>query len=430
MRKSVLTIFATLFMLMSHAQNGTYVGGDISMLPEYEGSSTKYLDAKGNVIPDLIPWLMTDCGWNTFRVRLFVNPDKTQKGTGVVQDIDYVKALGRRIKAAGANLILDFHYSDTWADPSNQKLPAAWSACVTAQQKADKIYAYTKECLEAMKAEGAAPDLVQVGNETTYGMAGIKVHPYDYNSDDWDGMLAALKSGCRAVRECLPQAKIIIHTERSGNATQTCYYYNKIKDVDYDVIGLSYYPFFHGTLPSLKATLSRLAADFPGKKVHIVETAYPIQWWPDEAKYDTRSMWPVEEGKCDGQFAYLKDLIATLADYPQVDGLNWWFPEEAGNGDAANWTTMEGIVISSWLNRGMWWPSVSNGGHWPLATSEGGVLWEMKNFLNPQTSGIGNIIATECETAIYNLNGQYVGTEMKTLPKGIYIRNNKKHIIQ
>lgn len=430
MKKIILTAFATLFLLMSHAQNGVYAGGDISMLPEYEGSSTKYLDAQGNVIPDLIPWLISDCGWNTFRVRLFVNPDKTKKGTGVVQDIDYVKALGRRIKAAGANLILDFHYSDTWADPSNQKLPAAWSACVTAQQKADKIYAYTKECLEAMKAEGATPDLVQVGNETTYGMAGIKVHPYDYSGDDWDGMLATLKAGCRAVRECTPQAKIIIHTERSGNVTQTCYYYNKIKDVDYDVIGLSYYPFFHGSLTLLKATLSRLATDFPGKKVHIVETAYPIQWWPDDAKYDTRSMWPVEEGKCDGQFAFMKDLIATLAAYPQVDGLNWWFPEEAGNGDAANWTTMEGVVISSWLNRGMWWPTVSNGGHWPLTTSEGGILWEMKKFLNPQTTGIGILKTTEGSTAVYNLKGQYVGTDMDALPKGIYIRNNKKLTIQ
>lgn len=430
MKRIILTAFATLFLLMSHAQNGVYAGGDISMLPEYEGSSTKYLDAQGNVIPDLIPWLISDCGWNTFRVRLFVNPDKTKKGTGVVQDIDYVKALGRRIKAAGANLILDFHYSDTWADPSNQKLPAAWSACVTAQQKADKIYAYTKECLEAMKAEGATPDLVQVGNETTYGMAGIKVHPYDYSGDDWDGMLAALKAGCRAVRECTPQAKIIIHTERSENVTQTCYYYNKIKDVDYDVIGLSYYPFFHGSLTLLKATLSRLATDFPGKKVHIVETAYPIQWWPDDAKYDTRSMWPVEEGKCDGQFAFMKDLIATLAAYPQVDGLNWWFPEEAGNGDAANWTTMEGVVISSWLNRGMWWPTVSNGGHWPLTTSEGGILWEMKKFLNPQTTGIGILKTTEGSTAVYNLKGQYVGTDTDALPKGIYIRNNKKLTIQ
>lgn len=430
MKKILLTAIATFLVLSIHAQNGAYVGGDISLLPEYEASNTKYLDAKGNVIPDLIPWLISDCGWNTFRVRLFVNPDKTQKGTGVVQDLEYVKSVGKRIKDAGAKFMLDFHYSDTWADPSNQKLPVAWSACTTAQQKADKVYAYTTECLNALNAAGATPDLVQVGNETTYGIVGIKVHPYDYSGDDWEGMLAVLKAGCRAVRECTPQAKIIIHTERSGNVTQTCYYYSKIKDVDYDVIGLSYYPFFHGPLKLLEATLTRLAADFSDKKVHIVETAYPIQWWPDEAKYDTRAYWAVEEGKCDGQYAFVKDLIQTLSKYPQVDGLSWWFPEEAGNGDSANWNTMEGVVISGWLNRGMWWPAISNGGHWPLTTSEGGVLWKMKDFLNPQTSGIEPVVAAPHDSPIYNLGGQYLGTDMKRLPKGIYIRNNKKLTIQ
>lgn len=429
MKRIILTAFATLFLLMSHAQNGVYAGGDISVLPEYEASNTKYLDAKGNVIPDLIPWLISDCGWNTFRVRLFVNPSK-EKASGVMQDLEYVKALGKRIKTAGAKFILDFHYSDTWADPSNQKLPSQWSECTTIQQKADKVYTYTKACLEELNDYGATPDLVQVGNEITYGMIDIKVFPYDSDKSDWNGMLTVLKAGCKAVRESSPQAKIIIHTERSGNAVQTSYYYNKIKELDYDVIGLSYYPFFHGSLALLKATLTRLSADFPDKKVHIVETAYPIQWWPDDAKYDTRSLWPVEEGKCEGQYSFLKDLIKTLADYPQVDGLNWWCPEEAGNGDNANWNTLDGVVMKNWLNRGMWWPTVSNGGHWPLTTSEGGILWEMKKFLNPQTTGIGILKTTEGSTAVYNLKGQYVGTDTDALPKGIYIRNNKKLTIQ
>ena len=425
----------TLLATAAKAQHGTFVGGDISMLPAYEASATTYLDGKGDKIADLIPWLISDCGWNSFRVRLFVNPTERGTGkTGVVQDIDYVKALGKRIKAAGGKFMLDFHYSDSWADPTNQVTPASWADCTTPQQKADRLYSYTKESLQTLIAAGATPDFVQVGNEITYGMVGIKVWPYDSKESDWDGFLTVLKAGCKAVREVCPDARIVIHTERSGESARTYYYYNKLKEaaVDYDIVGLSYYPFYHGDLTALKATLLLLKRNFPEKEVQIVETAYPIQWWPDGKTVDTRSTWPVEEGKCDGQYAFTKDLIATLADCDNVKGLYWWFPEEAGNGDGANWDTKEGIVISQWLNRGLWWPKVSGAGHWPLQTSEGGVLWLMKSFLNPEAAGMTTPETAGDNTAgnnrIYNINGQYCGKDMTKLPKGIYIQNERKII--
>ena len=122
--------------MSAKAQNGHYVGGDISMLPQYEKSETKYLDTEGNVIPDLITWLKTECGWNTFRVRLFVNPKEEGTNiTGVCQDIDYVTRLGKRIKDAGGKFLLDFHYSDSWADPVKQVLPAAWKDCTTNRRR-------------------------------------------------------------------------------------------------------------------------------------------------------------------------------------------------------------------------------------------------------------------------------------------------------
>lgn len=408
------------------AQNGHYVGGDISMLPEYEKSNTVYLDGNGNKINDLIAYLRTECGWNSFRVRLFVNPkaEAANARTGIVQNLDYVKELGKRIKDAGANFMLDFHYSDSWADPTHQALPSAWADCTTAALKAKRVGEYTRNCLQQLKAAGAEPDFVQVGNEISYGMVGIQVHPYSYDGDDWDGFISVLSEGCKAVREECPQAKIVIHTERSGNSSQTAYYYSRLKDagLDYDVIGLSYYPFYHGQLSSLKATLNILQRTFADKKVQIVETAYPIQWWPGDASVDTRSTWPVAEGKCEGQYAFVKDLLATLTAHTNVDGLYYWFPEEAGNGDSANWDTGDGIVISGWLNRGLWWPTVSGEGHWPLKASEGGVLWLLKSFLAEGADGITLPSIGQNTGNIYNLNGQRVTGSFK----GVYVSNGRK----
>lgn len=428
MRKALISCLLFCVMTTVRAQYGEYVGGDISLIPEYEASKTKYFDASGNVIPDLVKWFVEDCGWNTFRVRLFVNPKERENSkTGVVQNLDYVTRLGKRIKDAGGLFCLDFHYSDSWADPEHQEIPGAWKSCTTAGQKAEKIYSYTKETLQHLKASGACPDLVQVGNEISYGMVGINVKPYDHAGDDWDGMVEVLTKGCKAVREVCPSAKIIIHTERSGKADNTEYFYRKISAVDYDIIGLSYYPFYHGTLSSLKATLGRIKSVFPGKEVHIVETAYPIQWWPGDAKVDTRNTWPVREGSCDGQYKFTKDLLETLKGYDNVKGLSWWFPEEAGNGDNANWNTNEGVVISTWLNRGLWWPTIGDGGHWPLTSEGSGVLWQLRSFLNPAAS-IDNISAEESlgDSKIYNIHGQFVGEDIRLLPKGLYIKKNKK----
>lgn len=427
MKQLLLIVIAALSAPLRGVGGGLYVGGDISLLPSYEASQTVYLNTKGQPIADLVPWLTTECGWNTYRVRLFVNPTEAAgKHTGVVQDMPYVTALAKRVKAAGAKLLLDFHYSDTWADPSHQAIPAAWADCTTPQAKAARLYEYTTQCLAALNAEGATPDFVQVGNEISYGMVGIKVFPYAHDGDDWDGLLTVLTAGCRAVREQCPQAKIIIHTERSGKAAQTVFFYNKLATLDYDIIGLSYYPFYHGTLLSLRSTLTSLASTFPTKEVFVVETAYPIQWWPGDAKEDTRATWPVAEGKCEGQYKFTKDLIATLKDFPQVTGLMWWMPEEAGNGDAADWKTGQGIVIDSWLNRGLWWPTVSNGGHWPLTTDEGGVLWLLKSFLGDDATAVSApLVKTSRDGKTYNLAGQSIASDAQ---HGIVISGGKKSL--
>lgn len=417
--KRITILFTLLFSLFNadalHAQHGQYVGGDISMLPQYEAYSSGYLDGDGKKIPDLLTWFVNECGWNTFRVRLFVNPSDP-KHEGVVQDLEYVKKLGKRIKDAGAQFCLDFHYSDTWADPSNQHLPSAWKDCTTASQKAEKVYSYTKDTLAALIAAGAQPDLVQVGNEITSAIVDVK------RSNSPQDFKKVVERGCDAVREACPQAKIIIHIERPQNTSNVVSFYNALDQSKYDIIGLSYYPIWHGTLSDLAKTLTQLKSTFPAKKVQIVETAYNFQWWPTSGvTYNTQSTWACSP---DGQYKFVKDLIAKLAEYDNVNGLYYWFPEEAGCGDGANWTTYQGVVIGTWLNRGLWWEDETTTGHWPVKASDGMVTSIMRNFLDPNVASINAITHHPSpNNAIYNLNGQ----RLNTAPKhGVYIMDGRK----
>lgn len=343
------------------AQTQRYVGGDISLLPSYEQYNTPYKDAAGKNIPDVISWFVDECGWNTFRVRIFVNPVDTKK-EGVVQNLAYVKPLAKRIKDKGAFLMLDFHYSDTWVDATHIQAPAGWQG-LNDSLMADTLGKYTAYVLDELIAYGATPDLVQVGNEIMYGLCGIKVHPYAQSGDNWTGYANLLKAGCAAVREKCPEAKIIIHTDRPTNSTYNNFYYRKLLDmgVDYDIIGLSYYPFWHGYLTAaqvagktdknnLAAALSRLAADFPNKEVQIVETAYNYQFWPTSGvNYNTQDVWSCSVA---GQYSFVCDLVTELKNHPNVTGISYWFPEENGNG-GPSWSEST-IVINSWLSRGLW----------------------------------------------------------------------------
>ncbi len=390
MKRILLLPLLLLAMLQASAEGvGKYVGGDISLLPQYEKAGDVYLDGNGQAIPDLLTWLIKECGWNTFRVRLFVNPngmanDGKSIDPAVCQDLDYVTALGQRIKAAGAKFMLDFHYSDTWVDATHIQAPAAWKGLSDAAM-ATKLGEYTTDCLKHLNANNATPDFVQVGNEIMYGLCDIKVHPYNDSGDNWNGYLGLLKAGCNAVRAQCPKAQIIIHTDRPSNSGYNTYYYNKLINggVDFDVIGLSYYPFWHENLSKLKLALNSLATTFPSKKVQIVESAYYFQYWPSSGiNYDTRNYWPAS---ADGQYKFVKDLFDALKSYPQVEGYSYWFPEEAGNG-------YNGYpVLSGWVNRGLWWPeNTSTKNHWPVKAGAGMVHYLMKDFLSADATGISH----------------------------------------
>ena len=377
MKKISLLVVCALACATSIAQT-RYVGGDISMLPQYEQYSSGYKDANNQKISNLLTWFVTDCGWNTFRVRLFVNPqqkepDYTTTDYTVCQNLAYVTALGKRIKDAGAYFMLDFHYSDSWVDATHVQAPAAWKNLSDAVM-ADTLGQYTRRVLQTLKEAGATPDLVQVGNEIMYGLCNRKVAPYDKSGTNWNGYLGLLRAGCNAVREECPDAQIIIHTDRPTNTGYNKYYYQKLIDngVYFDIIGLSYYPFWHGYLTEeqvknksdknhLVKALNQLATDFPTKRVHIVECAYNFQYWPSEGvNYNTQDAWPCS---VQGQYNFVKDLVDALQPLDNVDGISYWYPEDAGNGDNVNWTTKAGLVEETWSNRGFWDEAKSTTGH-------------------------------------------------------------------
>ena len=423
MRKQLLTIALGALACMAPKHTSAqdfFAGGDISVLQSYEDNYVDYYDQQGTKIDDVLPYMKSDAvGWNAQRVRLFVDPQrKGPDGTTdaqVCQDLDYVVRLGSRIKAEGFAFMLDFHYSDTWADPSNQWTPASWQSLGDAELQA-RIYDYTKACLEQLVEAGATPDFIQTGNEISYGMLwgayGSKQNRCYTSADaNWSRFVGLLQQASKACREVCPEAKIVVHTERAGQASVVTNIYQRLADVDYDIIGLSYYPFWHGSLATLGNTLRQLSTAFPEKKVQIVETAYYYQWQPAQSSSftDFSKTWPVSP---EGQAAYLRSLIAELKKHDNVNGLYWWFPEENGNGPASK-------VLTNWVNRGLW----DNSSHRALPG-----LYVMKEFLDRQGTGIGSTSRTEDDDQWYNLQGMRLDTRPQR--HGLYIVGGRKVFVR
>ncbi|MCR4604323.1 MAG: arabinogalactan endo-1,4-beta-galactosidase [Prevotella sp.] len=329
-----------------------FVGGDISMLTQYEKQQAQYKDRNGNPISDVLAFLKQQ-GWNTMRVRLFVDPTKVQD-KAVVQDLDYVTALARRIKEAGLLLMLDFHYSDTWADPGAQWTPDSWKD-LGDEQLAVRIYDYTCECLSHLNAAGASPDFIQTGNEISYGMLwGTKAAVGNNNTNrcytnsasaNWNRFFTLLRQAAKACRQTCPQAQIIIHSERTPKPTVLLDFYDRIKQagLDYDIIGLSYYPYFHGNLSQLETALTQLEKKNYGKYIQVVETGYPSKWEVQGTTYDYTSQYPYSHA---GQKQFAADLITLLKKHPQVCGLSWWYAEANAKGCTGNLNT-------GWYNAGL-----------------------------------------------------------------------------
>ena len=414
MKKFLLLLLCSTCCLHTPAQK--YVGGDISMLPRYEEQHANYLDQDGKTINDVLLFLKEQ-GWNTMRVRLFVDPSKaTDKG--VCQDIEYVKTLGKRIKDAGLNFMLDFHYSDTWADPEHQVTPDLFTRVNTPVW--EYIYYYTKESLEALVAAGATPDFIQIGNEISFGMLwdACKIGSKsatdwtDYSDTNWNELATALKNASKACREVCSQAKIIIHTEQcANNPTLDVAFFNRVKNhnIDYDIIGVSYYPYFKGILSKLDNGLAQLETNFPDKKIQLVETGYPSKWKVEGTTFDYTSVYPYSH---EGQQKFTADLITILNKHQQVNGLSWWYAEANAKGCTGN-------LATGWYNASLF--DNETGKALPA-------LYELKNYASSGT-GINSIsVQKQPVGGWYTLDGRRLASEPTS--KGLYIHQGKKVVVK
>ncbi|MGC9150282.1 MAG: glycoside hydrolase family 53 protein [Microbacter sp.] len=236
-------------------------GVDISFLPQVEEAGIVLYNLAGQ--PEDMLSTLKNAGCNTVRVRLWYAPADGHSG------FNEVSRFLSQIKAKGMKVWLDIHYSDTWADPGHQTPPAAWQHCSFAALK-DSVYAYTKRMMELLQ-----PDDVQIGNEINGGF----LWP-EGSIDSLSNFKALLSSGIKAVRDVNANTKIIIHYAGLAGAD---WFFGQLTGLDYDMIGISYYPVWHGTdLNLLQSTLATLGLKYQ-KRVVIAETAYPFTLsWNDE----------------------------------------------------------------------------------------------------------------------------------------------------
>jgi arabinogalactan endo-1,4-beta-galactosidase len=318
-----------------------YLGADISTLSQVERQGGVYMD--GDKPGDALAIFLKN-GWTCFRLRIWVDPRNGVNG------LEYTTKLAKRIKDAGGAFMLDFHYSDWWADPQKQNKPAAWSK-LDFDALVKQTESYTANVIKTLKEAGATPDFVQIGNEITGGTlwpdAQVKVpfstvkvfsgdvtvitppEPYD-DAKQWDHLIRILKAasgGVRSVTMPADHVRIVVHIDCGGDWPVTKWYFDHLTGagVDFDIIGQSFYPNWHGTIENLRDNL-RETINHYHKDVMVVETAYPSRDVRPSSAAAKNMIWPMTP---EGQKQFLTDLIKTVKEAPEGRGIgaNYWHPE-------------------------------------------------------------------------------------------------------
>ncbi|MDR1557676.1 MAG: glycosyl hydrolase 53 family protein [Tannerellaceae bacterium] len=268
-----LSLSGCLMLVASCGKTAPFsIGADISFVPQSEEMGVVFQDGQG--VEQDVCLLLAQHHFDHIRLRIFVNPEAEKgyaPGKGYC-DLAHTIAMAKRIKAAGMKFALDFHYSDTWADPDKQYKPSAWEG-LAGEALEYALYTYTRDVLTALKEAGVAPQTIQIGNEINHGL----VWPEGYIDDnateaDWKAMLGIYKAGQYAAREVLPDSKLMVHLALGGENTLCRQFLDKMiqEEAAFDIIGLSYYEQWHETYDDLKANLYDLSARY-NKPVCVCE---------------------------------------------------------------------------------------------------------------------------------------------------------------
>ncbi len=294
-------------------------GADLSFTNEMEACGATFTHHSEPTDPFS---LFAAHGHSVARVRLWHTPG----GSGY-SNLDDVLLSSRRAKEAGMAVLLDFHYSDTWADPGNQQPPAAW-ADLEEESLQQAVYDYTQQTLRALGDAGVMPEMVQVGNEVSHGML-WPTGALDGTDASWQRLAGLLTHAARAVRDTAPDTRVMLHLHAADEAHAVLWHLRELGGfTDYDDVGLSYYPWWSPdtSLHDLSAALLHIREDF-GTDVMVVETAYPwtSEWADDQTNIVDVSgwsdiRWPATP---DGQAAFFVDLHQAVLDAGGVGVLPW-----------------------------------------------------------------------------------------------------------
>ena len=330
-------------------------GADLSGVPKNEDHGAAYLTAAGQRVDPVQAF--ADAGANLVRLKVWVDP---ADGYNRKQQ---VAAMAKRAQAQGMKVLVDFHYSDRWTDPGAQGVPAAWKN-LSAAAMADAVHAHTKDVMAAIRAAGVTPYAAQIGNEINPGMLWPHGQTWDVDTSDgvtgaqWDNLAMFLKAGTRAIAEVSPGTKTVLHLTNINNGIGgLTWWFDEVtaRGVAFDIVGLSYYGFWHGTLADLQEAVSTLSERY-NKDVLVVETSYPFTL-------------------ADNPNAPWENVVA------KASQLVMGYPATPA-GQAANFRAVQDVVASAPGGRGLgavyWepaWTSVPGNG-WDPADPTSGNAWE------------------------------------------------------
>lgn len=340
------------------------LGADISSLKKSEDLGGIYKDASG--IPMDALQILKDHGLNYARLRVWVDPADGYHNKARILE------MAARLKELDIKLLVDFHYSDNWADPGKQIKPAAWEGYDFEQLK-QALYDHTFDVCNSLAAQGTPPDMVQVGNEINSGMLWPDGHTWD--PPNWDNLAQLLTAGYDAVKTCSPETDVMLQIAEGGDNELARWWFGNItsRDVPFDVIGISYYPYWHGSLGELQYNLNDISARYD-RDVIVVETAYAFtdgdnDGFPNIADQTLAVQhYPYTP---EGQRDLLRNVISIVraVDHGRGLGVFYW---------DATWTAVDG---NGWDNT-----NPAEGNAWEnqaLFDFDGKVLPALDEYLNP-----------------------------------------------
>ena len=359
-----LLLITALFTTITLAAPLTYRGADVSMLSEVERHGGKLLE-QGKEVDAFT--LLKAHHFNLIRLRLWVDP-KSSEGEpygGGNSDLASTLALAKRAKAAGMSLLLDLHYSDFWTDPKHQTKPKAWQA-LSFPALTDQVERYTRQTVQQFVQAGVTPELVQVGNELNSGMLWPDGKSWGQGGGEFDRLATLLKAGIRGVKSATAGEKtaprIVLHLAEGGKSDTFRWWFDEIiaRQVSFDIIGLSYYPFWDAPLSALATNLQHLASRYH-KPLLIVETAYAHDLQDCDNTPNTFGPAQEQQGGYpatpQGQLAFLQALQQQVAAVPDGLGLGivywepFWLPVKG-----ATWATKAGMAYNhdQWQEGNAW----------------------------------------------------------------------------